>query len=81
VLNKFVFLARFAITQLLKRWLLRSEGIPNHTKCIDKFLQVPRMGLLQAEVRQRVCLQHGDHDGGGLAFDGDGGGWCCPKVP
>ena len=37
-------------------------------------LHVPLGGLLQAELRQRVCLQYGDHDGGRLAFDGDGGG-------
>ena len=40
-------------------------------------LHVPRGGLLQAELRQRVCLQYGDHDGGRLAFDEDGGG--CSK--
>ena len=37
-------------------------------------LHVPRGGVLQAELRQRVCLQYGDHDGRDLAFDGDGGG-------
>ena len=37
-------------------------------------LHVPRGGILQAELRQRVCLQHGGLDGGGVAFDGDGGG-------
>jgi hypothetical protein len=31
-------------------------------------------GVLQAELRQRVCLQYGDHDGRRLAFDGDGAG-------
>lgn len=41
---------------------------------LQGILHVPRGGLLQAELRQRVCLQYGDHDGGRLAFDGDGGG-------
>ena len=30
--------------------------------------------FFQAELCQRVRLQYGDHDGGRLAFDGDGGG-------
>lgn len=37
-------------------------------------LHVPRRGILQAELCQRVCLQYGGLDGGGVAFDGDGGG-------
>ena len=36
-------------------------------------MHVPRGGILQAVLRQRVCLQYGDHDGSRLASDGDGG--------
>ena len=41
---------------------------------LQGILHVPRGGVLQAELCQRVCLQYGDHDGGRLAFDGDDGG-------
>ena len=41
---------------------------------LQRVLHVPRRRVLQAELRQRVRLQYGDHDGGGLAFDGDESG-------
>lgn len=42
---------------------------------LQRVLHVPRGGVLQAVLCQRVSLQLRRHDGGGVAFDGDGGRW------
>ena len=51
----------------------RMHGLSRRA-ALQGVLHVPWGWFLRAILRQWVCLQYGDHDGGCLAFDRDGGG-------